>query len=199
MKKISMDLIRELRNKTGAGIMDCKQALLEAGGDIQGAQDILRKKGSVEAIKRSTRETQEGLISSYVHSGNKLGVILEVNCETDFVARTKEFSELAKELAMQIAAMDPRWIKSEDVPEEVIEKEKEIYKNQAQKSGKPEKVLENIVQGKLQKYFAQVCLLEQPYIKDLKLKVKDLVAQSIAKLGENIRVQRFARFKVGEE
>ena len=197
--KISMDLIRELRNKTGAGVMDCKQALVEAGGDIQNAQDILRKKGSVGAIKRSTRETEEGLISSYVHSGSKLGVLLEVNCETDFVARTSEFYQLAKELAMQIAAMDPLWIKPEDVPKEVIEKEKEIYKKQAQESGKPEKVLDKIVQGRLQKYFTQVCLLEQPYIKDPKLKVKKLLAELIAKLGENIRVQRFARFKVGEE
>jgi len=194
-----MDLIRELRNKTGVGVMDCKQALLEAGGDIQKAQDILREKGSAGAIKRSARETQEGLISSYVHSGSKLGVLLELNCETDFVARTSEFSQLAKELAMQIAAMDPLWIKPEDVPEEVIEKEKEIYKKQIQESGKPEKVVEKIVQGRLEKYFAQVCLLEQSYIKDPKLKVKDLLVESIAKLGENIRVGRFARLKVGEE
>jgi elongation factor Ts len=196
---ISMDLIRELRNKTGAGIMDCKQALLEAGGNIQKAQDILREKGSVGAIKRSARETQEGLISSYIHSGSKLGVLLEVNCETDFVARTTEFSQLAKELAMQIAAMDPLWIKCEDVSKEVIEKEKEIYKKQIQDSGKPEKVVEKIVQGRLEKYFSEVCLLEQPYIKDPKLKVKDLITESVAKLGENIRVGRFARFKVGEE
>ena len=197
--KISMDLIRELRNKTGAGVMDCKQALVEAGGDIQRAQDILREKGSVGAIKRSARDTREGLVSSYVHSGSKLGVLLEVNCETDFVARTSEFSQLAKELTMQIAAMDPLWIKPEDVPKEVIEKEKEIYKKQAQELGKPEKVVEKIVQGRLQKYFTQVCLLEQPYIKDPKLKVKNLLAESVAKLGENIRVGRFTRFKVGEE
>jgi elongation factor Ts len=197
--KISMDLIRELRNKTGAGIMDCKQALLEAGGNIQKAQDILREKGSVGAIKRSVRETQEGLISSYVHTGSKLGVLLEVNCETDFVARTDEFSQLAKELAMQIAAMDPIWIKREDVSKEVIEKEKEIYRKQIQESGKPEKVVETIVQGRLEKYFTQVCLLEQPYIKEPKLKVKDVLTESIAKMGENIRVARFARFRVGEE
>lgn len=197
--KISMDLIRELRNKTGAGVMDCKQALSEAGGDIQRAQDILREKGSAQVIKRSARDTREGLISSYVHSGSKLGVLLEVNCETDFVARTSEFSQLAKELAMQVAAMDPLWIKPEDVPKEVIEKEKEIYKKQAQESGKPEKVVEKIVQGRLQKYFSEVCLLEQPYIKDPKLKVKDVVAESVAKLGENIRVGRFTRFRVGEE
>jgi len=197
--KISMDLIRELRNKTGAGVMDCKQALSEAGGDIQRAQDILREKGSAQVIKRSARDTREGLISSYVHSGSKLGVLLEVNCETDFVARTSEFSQLAKELAMQVAAMDPLWIKPEDVPKEVIEKEKEIYKKQAQESGKPEKVVEKIVQGRLQKYFSEVCLLEQPYIKDPKLRVKDVVAESVAKLGENIRVGRFTRFRVGEE
>ncbi len=197
--QISKDLIRELRNKTGAGVMDCKQALLEAGGDIQKAQDILREKGSVVAIKRSARETQEGLVSSYVHSGNKLGVLLEINCETDFVAKTSEFSQLAKELAMQIAAMDPLWIKPEDVPKEVIEKEKEIYKKQVQESGKPEKVIEKIAQGRLEKYFTQVCLLEQPYIKDPKLKVKDLITESITKLGENIRVGRFTRLKVGEE
>lgn len=197
--QISKDLIRELRNKTGAGVMDCKQALLEAGGDIQKAQDILREKGSVVAIKRSARETQEGLVSSYVHSGNKLGVLLEINCETDFVAKTSEFSQLAKELAMQIAAMDPLWIKPEDVPKEVIEKEKEIYKKQVQESGKPEKVIEKIAQGRLEKYFTQVCLLEQPYIKNPKLKVKDLITESITKLGENIRVGRFTRLKVGEE
>jgi len=197
--QISKDLIRELRNKTGAGVMDCKQALLEAGGDIQKAQDILREKGSVVAIKRSARETQEGLVSSYVHSGNKLGVLLEINCETDFVAKTSEFSQLAKELAMQIAAMDPLWIKPEDVPKEVIEKEKEIYKKQVQESGKPEKVIEKIAQGRLEKYFTQVCLLEQPYIKNPKLKVKDLITESITKLGENIRVGRFSRLKVGEE
>ncbi|MBA7511545.1 Elongation factor Ts [subsurface metagenome] len=197
--QISKDLIRELRNKTGTGVMDCKQALLEAGGDIQKAQDILREKGSVVAIKRSARETQEGLVSSYVHSGNKLGVLLEINCETDFVAKTSEFSQLAKELAMQIAAMDPLWIKPEDVPKEVIEKEKEIYKKQVQESGKPEKVIEKIAQGRLEKYFTQVCLLEQPYIKNPKLKVKDLITESITKLGENIRVGRFTRLKVGEE
>lgn len=197
--QISKDLIRELRNKTGAGVMDCKQALLEAGGDIQKAQDVLREKGSVVAIKRSARETQEGLVSSYVHSGNKLGVLLEINCETDFVAKTSEFSQLAKELAMQIAAMDPLWIKPEDVPKEVIEKEKEIYKKQSQESGKPEKVIEKIAQGRLEKYFTQVCLLEQPYIKDPKLKVKDLITESITKLRENIRVGRFTRLKVGEE
>ncbi|MEE9315699.1 MAG: translation elongation factor Ts [bacterium] len=197
--QISKDLIRELRNKTGAGVMDCKQALLEAGGDIQKAQDVLREKGSVVAIKRSARETQEGLVSSYVHSGNKLGVLLEINCETDFVAKTSEFSQLAKELAMQIAAMDPLWIKPEDVPKEVIEKEKEIYKKQSQESGKPEKVIEKIAQGRLEKYFTQVCLLEQPYIKDPKLKVKDLITESITKLGENIRVGRFTRLKIGEE
>ncbi|MBA7466895.1 Elongation factor Ts [subsurface metagenome] len=197
--QISKDLIRELRNKTGAGVMDCKQALLEAGGDIQKAQDILREKGSVVAIKRSARETQEGLVSSYVHSGNKLGVLLEINCETDFVAKTSEFSQLAKELAMQIAAMDPLWIKPEDVPKKVIEKEKKIYKKQVQESGKPEKVIEKIAQGRLEKYFTQVCLLEQPYIKDPKLKVKDLITESVTKLGENIRVGRFTRLKVGEE
>ncbi len=197
--QINKDLIRKLRNKTGAGVMDCKQALLEASGDIQKAQDILREKGSVIAIKRSARETQEGLVSSYVHSGSKLGVLLEVNCETDFVAKTNEFSQLAKELAMQIAAMDPLWIKPEDVPKEVIEKEKEIYKKQAQESGKPEKVIEKIAQGRLEKYFTQVCLLEQPYIKDPELKVKDLITESVTKLGENIRVGRFTRFKVGEE
>lgn len=197
--QISKDLIRELRNKTGAGVMDCKQALLEAGGDIQKAQDILREKGSVVAIKRSARETQEGLVSSYVHSGSKLGVLLEINCETDFVAKTSEFSQLAKELAMQIAAMDPLWIKPEDVPKKVIKKEKEIYKKQAQESRKPEKVIEKIAQGRLEKYFTQVCLLEQPYIKDPKLKVKDLITETITKLGENIKVGRFTRFKVGEE
>jgi len=197
--KISTDLIRELRNKTGAGIMDCKQALLEAGGDIQKAQDILREKGSAQLVKRSARDTREGLIYSYIHSGNKLGVLLEVNCETDFVARTSEFSQLAKELTMQIAAMDPLWIKPEDVPKGVIEKEKEIYKKQAQESGKPERVVEKIVQGRLEKYFSEVCLLEQPYIKDPKIKVKDLLAELVAKLGENIRVGRFTRFRVGEE
>ncbi len=196
---ITSDMVKELREKTGAGIMDCKRALQEAGGDMEKALDILKKKGIAKAEKKATREAKEGLIGSYIHMGGKIGVLVEVNCETDFVARTQEFQQLVKDIAMQIAAMSPLYVSKEDVPQEVIEREKAIYREQALKAGKPEHVVEKIVEGKLNKFFEDICLLEQPFIRDDSKKVKDLITEAIAKLGENIKVSRFVRFQVGVE
>ncbi len=196
---ITSDMVKELREKTGAGIMDCKRALQEAGGDMEKALDILKKKGIAKAEKKAAREAKEGLIGSYIHMGGKIGVLVEVNCETDFVARTQEFQQLVKDIAMQIAAMSPLYVSKEDVPQEVIEREKAIYREQALEAGKPEHVVEKIVEGKLNKFFEDVCLLEQPFIKDDSKKVKDLITEAIAKLGENIKVSRFVRFQVGVE
>jgi len=195
--EVSMDLIKKLREMTGAGVLDCKKALEEASGDIEKAVEILRKKGAAIAEKKAGRVTKEGLIVAYVHFNGRIGVLLEMNCETDFVARTDEFKELAYNLAKQVAAMKPRYVKKEDVPEEVIEKEREIYR--AQIKDKPEHVIERIVEGKLEKFFEQVCLYEQTYIFDESKKVKDLINELIAKTGENIRVSRFTRYEVGEE
>ena len=196
---ITSAMVKELREKTGAGIMDCKKALQEAGGDMEKALDILKKKGIAKAEKKATREAKEGLIGSYIHMGGKIGVLVEVNCETDFVARTQEFQQLVKDIAMQIAAMSPLYVSKEDVPQEVIEREKAIYREQALKAGKPEHVVEKIVEGKLNKFFEDICLLEQPFIRDDSKKVKDLITEAIAKLGENIKVSRFVRFQVGVE
>ncbi len=195
---MSMDKIRELRERTGAGVLDCKKALSEANGDIEKAIDILREKGIAKAAKKAGRATQEGLIFSYIHSNGRIGTLVELNCETDFVARTDEFKKLGKEIAMQIAASNPQYVSPDDIPQEVIEKEKEIYKKQAIEEGKPEHVVEKIAEGKLRKFFEEVCLLEQPYIRDPDKKIKDLVTEHIAKLGENIVVRRFARFAIGE-
>lgn len=194
---INAKVIKELRERTGAGVMECKEALKEANGDIEKAIEILRKKGALKAEKKASRSANEGLIGAYIHAGGKIGVLVEVNCETDFVARTDEFQQLVKDIAMQIAAMSPEYISREDVPPEVIEKEKEIYREEALRSGKPEKVVEKIVEGKLEKFYQEKCLLEQPFIKDESKKVKDLITEVIAKLGENIRVSRFVRFQVG--
>ncbi|MBN1622638.1 MAG: translation elongation factor Ts [Endomicrobiales bacterium] len=195
------ELIQKLRSMTGAGMMDCKKALVESSDDIDKAVQLLREKGIATAVKKAARTAKEGLISSYIHAGGKLGVLLELNCETDFVARTDDFKNLCKELSMQIAAANPLYIKREDIPEEVIEKEKEIYKKQLKDEGKPDKVIDKIVVGKLEKFYTQVCLLDQPYIRDTsgKEKIKDLLTNSIAKIGENILIRRFARFRVGEE
>lgn len=195
----NLELIQKLRQISGAGILDCQKALQETNNDLEKATYFLREKGIIQAAKRAERKTQEGVIFSYIHPGEKIGVLLELNCETDFVAHTDEFRNLAKELTLQIAAAAPRWIKPEDIPAEIIEKEKEIYRAQVQ--GKPEKVVEQITAGKLQKFYADTCLLEQTYIRDPqgKAKVKDIIAQAIAKLGENIALRRFARFKIGEE
>ncbi len=191
-------LIKELRQKTGAGVMDCKEALVECGGDMEKAVEYLRKKGLATAAKKASRAASEGLVASYIHAGGKIGVLVEVNCETDFVAKTDEFQALVKDICMQIAASSPQYVSREDVPEEVVEKEKEIYREQALESGKPEKVVDRIVEGKISKFFEEVCLLEQDFIKDPDKKVKDVVTEAIAKLGENIVVRRFARFALGE-
>jgi elongation factor Ts len=195
---IDAKTVMELREKTGAGIMDCKKALAEAGGDPEKATEILRKKGAMAAAKKAGRSTKEGIIGHYVHFGGKIGVLVELNCETDFVANTQEFQELAKDLAMQVASAQPLYVEMGDVPQEVLAKEKEIYRAQALGEGKPEKVLERIVEGKLKKFYSQVCLMEQPFVKDDSITVRQRVEATVGKLGENIVVRRFVRFQVGE-
>ena len=192
-------MVKKLRDMTGAGMMDCKKALEEAEGDFEKAIEILRKRGAAKAAKKAGRATREGIITSYVHFNGRIGVLLELSCETDFVARTDEFKELAYNLAKQVAAMNPKWVSREDVPQEVIEKEKEIYKEQLKDSGKPEHVIEKIIEGKLEKFFEENCLLEQDYIFEEGKKVKEVIQEAIAKIGENIRVSRFVRMEVGEE
>jgi elongation factor Ts len=194
-------LVKELREKTGAGIMDCKQALAQAGGDLQKAVDYLRQKGLSVAAKKSGRTTAEGIVGSYIHMGGKIGVLVEVNCETDFVAKTPEFQALVKDLAMQIAGITPPplFITREEVPKELLDKERQIYAHQARESGKPENVIEKIVAGKLERFCSEVCLLEQSFIKDQELTIKDLLTQKIAVFGENIAIKRFVRFQMGEK
>lgn len=194
---ISASLVKELRERTGAGMMDCKKALMESDGDIEKAIVLLREKGLSQAAKKSGRIAAEGIVESYIHGG-RIGVLIEVNSETDFVAKNDEFKEFVKNMAMQIAASNPKYISKEDVPQEELEREKEILKHQALNEGKPEHIAEKIVEGRLEKYYEQVCLLEQTYIRDTDIKVKDLLNQLIAKIGENIRIRRFARFEVGE-
>ena len=195
---ITADQVKQLREKTGAGMMDCKTALTEAGGDMDKAVEVLRKKGLASAAKRAGRATKDGIIGHYIHMGGKVGVLVEVNCETDFVARTEDFQRLAKELAMHIAAADPKFVKREDVPADLLEKEKEIYRAQFANSGKPANVIDKIAEGKLESYFAQVCLLEQPSVRDPHVTIKQMIASAAAKTGENVTVTRFARFKLGE-
>ncbi len=192
-------LVKELRDKTGAGMMDCKKALQEADGNIEKAVQVLREKGLSSAAKRAGREAKEGCIFSYIHPGSKLGVILELNCETDFVARTEDFNELGKNLAMQVAATAPLVMRREELSEELREREMEIYRKQAETAGKPKKVWDKIVEGKMEKFYHEVCLLEQPFIKNDKETVEELVKSMIAKVGENIVIRRFARFQLGEE
>jgi len=194
----SAQLVKELRDKTGAGFADCRAALVEAGGDIQKAIDVLRKKGQAAAAKKAARSTSEGLVSCYIHAGGKIGVLVEINCESDFVARTDDFQKLCHDVAMHIAALDPRFLRREDVTEEILEREREIYREQARATGKPAPVIEKIVQGKMEKFYEENCLLEQHFIKDEGATVRELVDQAIAKLGENMSIRRFARFKVGE-
>ena len=196
--EISADAIKELRQRTGVGVMDCKKALAESEGNIDEAIDVLRKKGLARAAKRAGRETAEGLITAYIHPGSKIGVLVDINCETDFVARTEDFQNLSKEIAMHIAAMNPIAISREDVKTEDIAKEKEILRAEAATSGKPEKVLDKIVEGRLEKFFTEQCLLEQAYIKNPDITVKDFIYDYIAKLGENITVRRFTRYQLGE-
>ncbi len=199
MSGVSAALVKELREKTGAGIMDCKQALSECDGDMDKALDFLRKKGLATAKKRAGRATLEGVIQSYIHMGGKIGVLVEVDCETDFVAKTDAFIEFAKNIAMQIAATNPVGISAEDVPAEIVEKEKEIYRAQALETGKPQQVVEKIAEGKLNKFFKENCLMNQQFIRDTNLTVEDLLNDTVAKTGEKISIKRFARFQIGEE
>lgn len=196
--EITADMVKELRQRTGIGVMECKEALTECAGDIEKAIAVLRKKGAARAQERMNREASQGVIHSYIHMEGKLGVLVEVNCESDFVARNEEFKGLAKNIAMQIAAANPRFVSSEDVPEGELEQEKEIIRGQLQDSNKPPQIIEKIVEGKLKKFFQEVCLLDQPYIKDDKITVQQLITATIAKFGENIKVRRFARFELGK-
>ena len=190
--------VKELRDKTGAGMMDCKAALDEAGGDMEKAIELLRKKGLAQAAKRAGRVAKDGIIGHYIHMGGKVGVIVEVNCETDFVARTDDFQALAKEIAMHIAAANPLYVKREDIPAEVLEKEKEIYRAQFTGQNKPANVIDKIAEGKLESFFSQVCLMDQQYVRDPNVTIKQLVTAAVAKTGENVTISRFARFKLGE-
>ena len=194
---ISAELVKELREKTGVGFMECKNALQEAKGDMEEAITVLRKKGLSAGAKKAGRETKDGLIGSYVHNG-KIGVLVEVNCETDFVARNSDFQALVKDIAMHIAASDPRFVRKEDVGEEVLEKERDILMAQARATGKPENVLGKIVEGRMSKFYSETCLLEQPFVKEPSITVRDHIAMHIQKIGENIQVRRFVRYRVGE-
>jgi elongation factor Ts len=196
---ISAQQVQQLRRKTGAGVMDCKKALAECEGDLDKASVLLRKQGMARADARLSRATTEGLVSSYIHAGGKIGVLVEVNCETDFVARTDEFQQLALNLAMHIAAENPRYLSPEHVPADVIGREKEVYRALAQKEGKPENVLDRIVEGRLKKFYGEVCLLEQPYVRDDQVTVADVIKEAMAKLGENIAIRRFTRYQLGDE
>lgn len=195
---ISATLIKELREKTGVGIMDCKVALTECDGDLEKAVDHLRKKGIDTAKKRGGRETSQGQVQSYIHGGGKIGVLVEANCETDFTGKTEDFSSFVKDIAMQIAATNPIAIGRESVPKDILEKEKDIYASQAKASGKPEKVIEKIVEGKLKKFFSEACLLEQTFVKNSDITIQDLMNELIAKTGENIVIKRFSRFQLGD-
>lgn len=196
--KISTKLIKELREKTAAGMMDCKKALEEAEGNMEKAIEILRKKGLSDAAKKTGRITAEGVIDSYIHGNGRIGVLVEINCETDFVAKNERFKNFVKEIAMQIAAQSPLYVSREDIPENVIEKEKSILKAQAENEGKPKNVVDKIVEGRLEKYFQEVCLLEQPYIRNTDKTVKELLLETISVLGENITIRRFVRYELGE-
>ena len=198
MAEITAQLVKELRDKTGAGMMECKKALTEAGGNLEEAVVVLRKRGMASADKKSSRTTKQGLIGTYVHPGSQLGVLIEVNCESDFVARTDDFQELVRDLAMHVAAADPRFVRREEVTPEILEKEKEIARDRARAEGKPDKILDRIVEGRLEKFYEETVFLEQPFIKDPQISIQDLIKQKIAKLGENISVSRFVRLKVGE-
>jgi len=196
--KITADMVRDLRERTGAGMLDCKKALEESGGDAEKAIEILRKRGLAAAAKKAGRVAAEGAVGSYIHAGGKIGVLVEVNCETDFVARTDEFQELVRDVAMHIAAAEPRFVSREEVTDEVLATERRIYREQALEQGKPEAVVDRIVDGKVGKFYAEAVLLEQPFIKDPDKTIGDLLAEKIAKIGENIRVRRFSRYRLGE-
>ena len=196
-QKIDAKLVKELREKSGAPMGDCLKALQESNGDMEAAFVVLRKRGMASVQKKAARSTNEGLIGTYIHAGGKIGVLLELNCESDFVARTTDFQDLLKDVAMHIAASDPRYVRPEDVTAADLDREKEIYRAQAAATGKPAQVIEKIVEGKMAKFYEEVCLIEQPFIKDQTVTIKDLIAQKVGKLGENITIRRFARFKVG--
>jgi elongation factor Ts len=196
--EISSQLVKDLRQRTGAGVMDCKAALNESKGEMEAAIEYLRRKGLATAAKKAGRIATDGLVSAYIHAGGKIGVLVEVNCETDFVARTEDFQAFVKNIAMHIAAANPQYIRREEIQAEVLEREKRIYRTQAMDSGKPEKVIDKIVEGKLERFYSEVCLLEQTYVKDSDLTIKDVLDALIGKIGENIAVRRFARFQLGE-
>lgn len=196
--EVSANAVKDLREKTGAGMMDCKKALAETGGDVQKAIDYLRQKGLAAAAKKADRVAADGAVGAYVHPGGKIGVLVEINCETDFVARTAEFQSLLKDIAMQVAAANPRYLRREEVPAAELHKEKAIYRQQALETGKPEKVVDKIVEGKIERFYSEACLLEQAFIKDPDKKVTDIVNESIGRLGENIQIRRFSRYHLGE-
>ena len=198
MVQISAAMVKELREATGSGIMDCKRVLAEAEGDMEKAIDFLRKKGLAKAAKRAGRSTSEGIIYSYIHTGAKLGVLLEVNCESDFVAKTDDFQQFAKNIAMHVAATNPAGLNPEDVDQAVVEKEKEIFRAQMLEQGKPESIIDKIVEGKVEKFYKDVCLMSQQYVKDPQKTITDVLKETIGKLGENIQIKRFARFQIGE-
>jgi elongation factor Ts len=197
-KNVSAQQVKELRDRTGAGFSACREALIEASGSLDNAVDILRKKGQAAAAKKAQRTTSEGLVGSYIHAGGKIGAMVEVNCESDFVARTDDFQKLCHDIAMHVAATDPRFLRREEVTQEVLDKEREIYTERARASGKPDAILPKIVSGQMEKFYEENCLYEQHFIKDEGVTVKELVDQAIAKIGENITIRRFSRFKVGE-
>ncbi len=199
MAEINAKLVKELREKSGVGMMDCKKALVECEGDIQKAMKYLREKGIAKAEKKTSRKATEGIIESYIHMNGKIGVLLEVNCETDFVARNENFKELAYNIAMHIAASNPKYVSSEEIPGEELDKEKEILRNQYLNEGKPEKIVDKIVEGRIKKHCSEICLLEQEYVKDSEKTVQDIITEAIAQIGENIQVSRFARFEIGEK
>ena len=198
MSEVSAALVRELRDKTNAGMLDCKKALTESGGDLDKAVVYLREKGLAVAAKKAARTASEGMVASYIHAGGKIGVLVEVNCETDFVARTPEFQALVKDIAMQVAASNPQYVRREEVPEAAVEAEKQIFRAQARESGKPDNVIERMIEGKVSKFYTDICLLEQPFIKEPQRTIGQLVTDAIARIGENIVVRRFARFQLGE-
>ncbi|MFO7569651.1 MAG: translation elongation factor Ts [Smithellaceae bacterium] len=197
--EITSAMVKELRTKTGAGMMDCKEALTAVDGDFENAIDFLRKKGLSAATKRSSKAAKDGTVASYIHMGGRIGVMIEINCETDFVAKTEDFQTMARDLAMHIAAANPLYVRPDEIPAEILEREKEIYRSQLKEEGKPEKIWDKIIEGKLHKYYEDVCLIEQKFIKNTDISVNTLISNMIAKTGENIVIRRFARFQLGEE
>ena len=197
--EISIELVKDLRQRTGAGVADCKAALMEAKGNMEAAIDYLRRKGLATAAKKAGRIATDGLVSSYIHAGGKMGVLVEVNCETDFVAKTEDFQTFVKNIAMHIAAANPQYIRREEILEDVLERERAIHRTQAQEAGKPQKIIEKIVEGKMERFYSEVCLLEQTYVRDPDVTIKEFLDAMIAKVGENISIRRFARFQLGEK